>query len=120
MVVKNTSGDDRKTFGKFKDVYVDEKMLTRDTDYTAQAGSIEITLSAAYLEGLSTGEHTLKVELTVTNVEHTFTVAAPAASDTPATGESGTAVAVSIALMLLAAYGGVYAVFRRRRIGTVQ
>ena len=120
MVVKNTSGDDRKTFGKFKDVYVDEKMLTRDTDYTAQAGSIEITLSAAYLEGLSTGEHTLKVELTVTNVEHTFTVAVPAASDTPATGESGTAVAVSIALMLLAAYGGVYAVSRRRRIGTVQ
>ncbi|MBQ9901889.1 MAG: Ig-like domain-containing protein [Clostridia bacterium] len=116
MVVKNTSGDDRKTFGKFKDVYVDEKMLTRDTDYTAQAGSIEITLSAAYLEGLSTGEHTLKVELTVTNVEHTFTVVAPAASDTPATGESGMSVAVSIALMLLAAYGGVYAVSRRRRV----
>ena len=116
MVVKNTSGDDREIFGKFKDVYVDGEKLTRDADYTAEPGSIELTLSAAYLEGLSTGEHTLKVELTVTNVEHTFTVAAPAASDTPATGESGEAVAVSIALMLLAAYGGVYAVSRRRRV----
>ena len=122
MVVKNTSNpaDDPATFEKLVAVYVDGEKLTRDTDYTAQAGSIEITLSAAYLEGLSTGEHTLKIELTVTTVEHTFTVAAPAASDTPATGESGMAVAVSIALMLLAAYGGVYAVSRRRRIGTVQ
>ena len=77
MVVKNTSGDDREIFGKFKDVYVDGEKLTRDADYTAEPGSIELTLSAAYLEGLSTGEHTLKVELTVTNVEHTFTVAAP-------------------------------------------
>ena len=70
MVIKNTSGDDGETFGKFKDVYVDGSKLTRDTDYTAQAGSIAITLSAEYLNSLSAGEHTLKVELTVTSVEH--------------------------------------------------
>ena len=117
MVIKNTSGDDTETFGKFKDVYVDGNMLTRDTDYTAQAGSIEITLSAAYLEGLSTGEHTLKVELTVTNVEHTFTVVAPASTETPETGESVLLIIVSIVLMLFAAGGVVYVVLRRRKSG---
>ena len=122
MVIKNTSNpaDDPATFEKLVAVYVDGNKLTPHTDYTAEAGSIRLTLLPGYLNKLSAGEHTLKVELTVTNVEHTFTVVAPAASDTPATGESGKAVAVSIALMLLAAYGGVYAVSRRRRIGTVQ
>lgn len=113
MVIENTSGDDTATFGKFKDVYVDGEKLTRDTDYTAEPGSIEITLSAEYLEGLSTGEHTLKVELTVTNVEHTFTVTAPASTDTPSTGESIAWVVCSAVLMALAACGAVYAVRRR-------
>ena len=122
MVIENISNpaDDPATFEKLVAVYVDGNKLTPHTDYTAEAGSIRLTLLPGYLNKLSAGEHTLKVELTVTNVEHTFTVVAPAASDTPATGESGMAVAVSIALMLLAAYGGVYAVSRRRRIGTVQ
>ena len=122
MVIKNTSNPaaDPATIEKLVAVYVDENKLNPDTDYTAVSGSIRLTLLPGYLNKLSTGEHTVKVVLTVTNVEHTFTVAAPAASDTPATGESGKAVAVSIALMLLAAYGGVYAVSRRRRIGTVQ
>ena len=92
MVIKNTSGDDTATYGKFLDVYVDGEKLTRDTDYTAEPGSIEITLSVDYLNSLSVGEHTLKVELTVTSIEHTFTVTASGGSDSPDTGESAAAI----------------------------
>ena len=116
MVIKNTSGDDTTTFDKFKDVYVDGAKLTRDTDYTAEPGSIEITLSATYLEALSTGKHTLKVELTVTTIEHTFTIAAPASTDTPSTGESIAWVVCCAVLMALAACGVGYAVIRRKTV----
>ncbi len=113
VIIKNTSGDDTKTFDKLVDVYVDGAKLTRDTDYTAESGSIKLTLSSNYLKTLETGEHTLTVELTVTSLSYTFTIAAPASTDTPATGESTVASVTAVALMMLAAYGVVYAIRRR-------
>ena len=118
MVVKNTSGDDRETFGKFKDVYVDGKMLTRDTDYTAEAGSIRLTLLPGYLNKLSAGEHTLKVELKDTTIEHTFTVVAPAGTDTPSTGENAIMIAVSFVLLTFALAGCAFSFLRKRKAQT--
>ena len=116
VIIKNTSGDDSETIDKLVDVYVDGAKLTRDTDYTAESGSIKLTLSSNYLKTLETGEHTLTVELTVTSLSYTFTIAAPASTDTPATGESAVASATAVVLMMLAAYGVVYAIRRRRNV----
>ena len=104
VIIKNVSpkGDDSETFGKFLGVSVDGTALTRDTDYTAEPGSIKLTLSPDYLSTLAPGKHTL-------------TVVAPSSSDTPATGESIWLVSVSLVLLLLAAGGAAYVLIRRRR-----
>ena len=115
VVIKDMSGDDTQTFGKFVSVSVDGTALTRDTDYTADPGSIKLTLSPDYLSTLDAGEHTLTVELTVTSVTYTFTVANPSSSDTPASGESILLISVSLVLMLLAAGGAAYVLIRRRK-----
>ena len=116
VIIKNTSGDDTQTFSKLVSVSVDGAKLTRDTDYTAEPGSIKLTLSPNYLKTLKPGEHTLTVELTLTSLSYTFTIAAPASTDTPATGESAVASTTAVALMMLAAYGMVYVIRRRRTV----
>ena len=119
MVIKNTSNpaDDSATFSKFKGVvYVDGAKLILNTDYTAESGSIRLTLLPGYLNKLSAGEHTLKVELTVTTIEHTFTVVAPAGTDTPATGENGIMIAVSFVLLACALAGCAFVFLRRRKV----
>ena len=118
MVIKNTSHPDKdpETIGKFRKVYVDGVELTPTTDYTAEGGSIKLTLLPDYLKKLRTGSHKLRVKLTVTNVEHTFTVVAPASTDTPDTGESIALTVCSVLLMALAVCGAVYAVSRKRRV----
>ena len=120
MVIKNTSNpaDDPATFEKLVAVYVDENKLTPHTDYTAEAGSIRLTLLPGYLNKLSTGEHTLKVVLTVTTIEHTFTVAAPAGTDTPSTGENAIMIAVSFVLLTFALAGCAFSFLRKRKAQT--
>lgn len=94
-------------------------------DFTAAEGSLDVTLSADYLEGLEDGDYTMTVTFVVapdyekTSAPASFTVSspAPAGSDSPATGESIALISVSLALMLLAAYGAVYALRRRRALG---
>ena len=121
MEIRNTSGNDADTYGKFQNVFVDNEILTRYTDYTAENGCIVLTLFPDYLQTLSTGEHTLMVVLTDANVNHTFTVAAPtstdtsASTDTPDTGESIALVVCCAVLMLLAAGGCTFVFLRRRK-----
>ena len=94
------------------------------SDFTAAEGSLDVTLSAEYLEGLENGNYTLTVTFVVapdyekTSAPASFTVASPAPSstDTPATGEGIWLVSVSLVLLLLAAGGAAYAFIRRRRI----
>ena len=113
VIVKNTDNhQDKLTFSCFKAVYVDG-VPVEESNYAAEAGSVRITFSPAYLVTLSEGVHTVKVELSYASVEHAFTVSAAGALS-PATGESGLPGLLGMALMLLAAYGMVYAFSRRR------
>ena len=99
------------------------------SDFGAEEGSLKLTLKASYLEELAPGQYSLVVTFvvasdypTVDSKPASFSVAVPtpAGTDSPDTGESGMTGTISLVLMLLAAYGGVYAVSRRRRIETVQ
>ena len=120
MVIKNTSNPaaDPATFEKLVAVYVDGNKLNPDTDYTAVSGSIRLTLLPGYLNKLSTGEHTLKVVLTVTTIKHTFTVTAPASTDAPSTGENGLTIAVSFVLLACALAGCAFSFLRKRKAQT--
>lgn len=97
-------------------------------DFSASEGSLDVTLSTEYLEGLEEGNYTLTVtfvvapDYTMTSAPATFTVAAPsptdapASTDAPATGESAAAIAAAAVLMTLATCGAAYAVRRRRAV----
>ena len=116
VIVKNVAedGDDTTTFDRFRNVYVDGVALTKDKDYTAEPGSVKITLSAEYLQSLGTGVHTIRIELTVASLEHPFTIVKPySGPSSPATGESGMMTTFCMALMLIASYGVVFA--RKRK-----
>ena len=66
-----------KAFSLFNDVLVDNAALTLDRDYTAVESSIKITLLPAYLDTLTAGTHTLRVNFKDnTYATTTFTVAA--------------------------------------------
>lgn len=49
---------------KFVDVWVDGRLLARDTDYMLEEGSTVITLRPALLKTLENGKHTLSVQFT--------------------------------------------------------
>lgn len=97
------------------------RTLTAD-DFEAVSGSLKITLKADYLEGLAPGAYLLTASLKVAEEYDPivsepvlFTVVKPSsAPSSPATGESGNMTTLCVALMLLAAYGAVYAVKRRK------
>ena len=97
-------------------------------DFEASEGSLVIKLTASYLSTLAPGEYKLTATFLIDgtlfeSAPVTFTVAASGgtgdspATDTPATGESIALISVSLALMMLAAYGAVYAFRRRRALG---
>ena len=105
------------------------KTLKAD-DFDAESGSLKITLKTAYLEGLAPGTYSLTASFKVADgydpivsEPALFTVApsssgsTPASStvyDSPGTGESNMMTTFSVAFMLIAAYGAVYAVKRRK------
>lgn len=94
-------------------------------DFTPSEGSLDVTLSAGYLEGLKDGDYTMTVTFVVapdyekTSAAAVFTVSspAPAGSDSPSTGESVLLISVSAVLLILAAFGVVFAIRRRRAQG---
>ena len=87
-------------------------------EYTVANGSLKLTLMNSFLKTLKPGTYTITVYFIDDSPAHssstTFTVPSSGRTDNPDTGENGTAVAICIALMMLAAYGSVYAVSRRR------
>lgn len=99
------------------------KTLTAE-DFDAENGSLKITLNAAYLEGLAPGTYSLTASFKVadgydliSSEPVSFTIVKPSPEpSSPATGESGMMTTFCIALMLLAAYGAVYAVTRRKTV----
>ena len=114
VVVKNTdAAQDKLTFGCFRAVYVDGKALDEGA-YTAEPGSVRVTLSRDTMAALATGKHKIKVELSYASIEHSFTVVEPD-EGSPSTGESSAASTAAMVLLLLAAYGAAYAVSQKRR-----
>lgn len=97
------------------------KTLTSD-DFDAESGSLKITLKVAYLEGLTPGTYSLTASFKVADGYDpivsepvSFTIVKPSGgSSSPATGESGMMTTFCMALMLIAAYGAVYALKRRK------
>ncbi|MBR6044120.1 MAG: hypothetical protein IKP47_00650 [Ruminococcus sp.] len=72
--VVNRSKDDDLTFSEFKSVAVDGTDVDA-ANYTAEAGSLKLTFSAAYLATLSEGEHTVKFTLEKGTAEAKLNVA---------------------------------------------
>ena len=62
----NSKYEDYKEIKTLSKVEVDNKVLTKDQQYTTEAGSVWVKLKPSYLETLSTGKHTLKVTFTET------------------------------------------------------
>ena len=67
------SVDDESTFGHFTGIQIDGEDVA-ETNYAAEAGSVNIRLSSAYLETLSEGEHTLTAVFDDGSAEAAFTV----------------------------------------------
>ena len=95
------------------------KTLTKD-DCIATAGSLKNTLKASYLQSLKAGTYSLTASFVV-DTDLAPVVSSPviftvvrSGVPSPGTGESGTATAICMALMLLASYGGIYSFTRGR------
>ena len=67
------SVDDESTFAHFTGIQIDGEDVA-ETNYAAEAGSVNIRLSSAYLETLSEGEHTLTAVFDDGAAEAAFTV----------------------------------------------
>ena len=118
VIVKNTTGDDTKTIVKFNQsgtVFSDSTELENPTQYTAEDGSVKITLLPDYLKNLKNGEHKLKVVIDGQELEHTYTIAESGGTNSPDTGDSIVLTVYAFILMTLAACGAVF-VFTRRKI----
>ena len=118
VIVKNTTGDDTKTIVKFNQsgtVFSDGTELENPSQYTAEDGSVKITLLPDYLKNLKNGEHTLKVVIDGQELEHTYTIAESGGTNSPDTGNSIVLTVYAFILMTLAACGAVF-VFTRRKI----
>ena len=63
-------------------VSIDGKKLSNDKDskYTAEKGSLKLSFKPAYLNKLSAGEHTLKVDFVDGSVERKFTISTNSAT----------------------------------------
>ena len=98
-------------YGKFTGVSVDNFAIASDK-YTVQSGSTIVTLKSAYLETLSVGRHTLRINFTDGYAETSFTIEA---SDIPTTGDHSQPV-LWLSIMLIAGAGlAANFVLRRRR-----
>ena len=118
VIVKNTTGDDTKTIVKFNQsgtVFSDSTELENPSQYTAEDGSVKITLLPDYLKNLKNGEHKLKVVIDGQELEHTYTIAESGGTNSPDTGNSIVLTVYAFILMTLAACGAVF-VFTRRKI----
>jgi hypothetical protein len=89
-----------KYFGEFSGVSVDGTILSSGTQYTATAGSTNITLASDYLNSLSAGTHTLVAYFDGgVSVSKPFSIASAPSTPTnptnPSTGGGGGGSSVS-------------------------
>ena len=96
IVVKRSVADET-TFSRFTGVLVDGKALDK-ANYEAVAGSVKVTLKAAYLETLSAGKHTVTVTLDDGQAETSITIA-QAGKDSPKTGDNGVMLWAAMAVI---------------------
>lgn len=114
FVIKRTPNDDQ-CFPRFKDVLINGKTLTKDKDYTAEAGSTVVTIKAAALQKLPAGTHTITFVFNDGQAGAKLTVRAGTGG--PRTGDESTAVWVALLAVSGVALcgGGAYWIIRKRR-----
>ena len=76
----NRNYEDDKTFSLFESIEVDGKVIPA-SNYTATAGSLNVNLKASYLNTLSDGRHTVKVNFKDGSAEATLTIKPKPTSD---------------------------------------
>lgn len=72
---RSDEGEADATFDHFVSASVDGKELTRDTDYSAEKGSVVVTLAPSYLNTLAVGTHELTAKFDDGTATTKFTVA---------------------------------------------
>ncbi|MEA4932905.1 MAG: X2-like carbohydrate binding domain-containing protein [Lawsonibacter sp.] len=98
-------------------VTVDDNTVDID-GYTISEGSTTVTLKASYLQTLSVGKHTLRINFTDGYAQTTFTVIA-SASDNPPTGDSSMPwLWIGILALSGAGIAGSVILFRRKQYGS--
>ena len=109
--------DNFEPFDLFKGAFVDGTEL-EENQYTTKRGSLILALMSEYLQTLSVGTHTLRIDFeiggTVVSVKKTFTIVKSGGVPSPDTGESIGLTAICMAIMLLAAYFMVYSFHRKK------
>lgn len=107
-------------FSKFVGVECDDKLLTKDKDYTAVSGSTVVTLTNDFVKSLKVGEHKIKI-LFAENVSSTATIKVTAkqdvsgndAAESPKTGDYSTTGIMMI--LLVGAVATITVVSKKRR-----
>ena len=95
-------------------VYVDD-VLVDPSNYTSESGSTIITLKKAFVDKLSVGDHTLRVEFTDGEATTMFTIAKLASEENPKTGDNiGFYILTGIISTLGLAGAGTY-IYRRKQ-----
>ena len=129
LVDMNQPGE--RVFDRFQGIEIDGKAVDKE-NYTAQPGSVVLTLKANYIRSLSTGKHTIKAKFRCGNPATTyFTVAGAKKTPKPGTpgvvkktpvrakvvktGDSSSTVAFAIMFVLAGTALAGVATYRRKR-----
>ena len=120
MIKIQRSVDDEHIINYLSKVYLGDKELKKDTDYTVKNGCIEITLTQSCVDSLSVGDYTFKVEFVDGSVSTTLTIQAADKTTTSKssvkTGETLMYATYGIALLAAAtAFVSVSYVVRKRK-----
>ena len=89
IVINRSIGND-KTFGLFTGLYNGDKELVKDTDFTAESGSLKLALTKAYLNSLAAGDYTFIAAFEDGEAEFKLTVAEAPKTEEPTTEEPKT------------------------------
>ena len=92
-------------------------MLTKDTEYKAEDGSLKLTLTKDYLDSLDPGDYTVTVKFEISGSEYegssTFTIASSGGTDSPGTGENIMLIASMTTLFILSLSAIAYMALRK-------
>ncbi len=121
ITVKPLEGEDH-SFSIFAGVEIDGEAITLNKDYEAREGSTIVSISAAALQVLENGEHTITVKFENGEAEVRMIVKAVQPVDvdepvpqSPKTGDGSTNLWISIFVLGIISLGGVLVVGKKRR-----